>query len=48
MAGDYEGPPEYNSGRMYAGPGSTSLLASAAAWQALAAQLGRERQPIKR
>ena len=40
MAGDYEGPPEYNSGRMYAGPGSTSLLASAAAWQALAAQLG--------
>ena len=25
---------------MYAGPGSASLMASAAAWQALAAQLG--------
>ena len=33
-------PPEINSGRMYAGPGSGSLAASAAAWQALAAQLG--------
>lgn len=33
-------PPEINSGRIYAGPGSTSLAASAAAWQALAAQLG--------
>jgi PPE-repeat protein len=37
---DYEVPPEINSGRMYAGPGSSSLVASAAAWQALAAQLG--------
>src|SRR6516165_11459408 len=37
---DYEVPPEINSGRMYAGPGSSSLMASAAAWQALAAQLG--------
>ena len=33
-------PPEINSGRIYAGPGSASLAASAAAWQALAAQLG--------
>ena len=37
---DYEVPPEINSGRMYAGPGSASLMASGAAWQALAAQLG--------
>jgi PPE-repeat protein len=37
---DYEVPPEINSGRMYAGPGSSSLTASAAAWQSLAAQLG--------
>jgi PPE-repeat protein len=37
---DYEVPPEINSGRMYAGPGSSSLVASAASWQALAAQLG--------
>lgn len=37
---DYEVPPEINSGRMYAGPGSSSLVASAAAWQALAAELG--------
>jgi len=37
---DYEVPPEINSGRMYAGPGSSSLVASAAAWQALSAQLG--------
>jgi len=36
----YEVPPEINSGRMYAGPGSASLQASAAAWQALAAELG--------
>lgn len=36
----YEVPPEINSGRMYAGPGSSSLQASAAAWQGLAAQLG--------
>jgi PPE-repeat protein len=32
-------PPEINSARMYAGPGSGPLLASAAAWDALAAQL---------
>lgn len=37
---DYEVIPEINSGRMYAGLGSASLMASAAAWQALAAQLG--------
>jgi PPE-repeat protein len=33
-------PPEINSGRMWGGPGSASLAASAAAWQALAADLG--------
>jgi PPE-repeat protein len=33
-------PPEINSGRMYAGPGTGSLMASAAAWQALAVELG--------
>lgn len=33
-------PPEVNSGRMWGGPGSASLTASAAAWQALAADLG--------
>ena len=32
-------PPEVNSARMYAGPGSSPLLASAAAWDALAAEL---------
>lgn len=32
-------PPEINSARMYAGPGSGPLLAAAAAWDALAAQL---------
>ena len=32
-------PPEINSGRMYAGPGSGSMLAAAAAWDGLAAQL---------
>ena len=37
---DYELPPEINSGRMYTGLGSSSLMASAAAWQALSAQLG--------
>lgn len=33
-------PPEVNSGRMYAGPGSGALMAAAAAWQALAASYG--------
>jgi PPE-repeat protein len=32
-------PPETNSGRMYSGPGSGSMLAAAAAWDGLAAQL---------
>lgn len=32
-------PPEVNSARMYAGPGSGSLVAAASAWQAIASQL---------
>ena len=32
-------PPEINSGRMYAGPGSGPMLAAAAAWDKLAAEL---------
>ncbi|KZS81461.1 PPE family protein [Mycobacterium persicum] len=32
-------PPEINSGLMYAGPGSASMLAAAAAWDGLAAEL---------
>lgn len=32
-------PPEVNSGRMYAGPGPGPMLAAAAAWDGLAAQL---------
>lgn len=32
-------PPEINSGRMYAGPGSGSMLAAASAWDGLAAKL---------
>ncbi|MEB3030507.1 PPE family protein [[Mycobacterium] nativiensis] len=32
-------PPEINSGRMYSGPGSGPLLAAAAGWDALAAEL---------
>src|SRR6185312_12273224 len=32
-------PPEVNSGRMYAGPGSGPMLAAAAVWDGLAAQL---------
>lgn len=33
-------PPELNSARMYAGPGSAPMMASVAAWQSLAAELG--------
>ncbi|OBH58037.1 PPE family protein [Mycobacterium sp. E2479] len=33
-------PPEVNSGRMYAGPGSGSIMAAAAAWDGLGAELG--------
>ena len=32
-------PPEFNSGRMYTGPGSGSMLAAAAAWENLATEL---------
>ncbi|HEX5254275.1 MAG TPA: PPE family protein [Mycobacterium sp.] len=32
-------PPEFNSGRMYSGPGAGSLVAAAAAWQNLATEL---------
>ena len=32
-------PPEINSGRMYVGPGSAPMLAAAAAWDELAAEL---------
>jgi PPE-repeat protein len=32
-------PPEVNSGRMYAGPGSGPLIAAATAWQGLASEL---------
>ena len=32
-------PPEINSARMYAGPGSGPMLAAAAAWDGLAAEL---------
>ncbi|MCV7413362.1 PPE family protein [Mycobacterium florentinum] len=33
-------PPEINSGRMYAGPGSGPMMAAAAAWDGLGAELG--------
>jgi PPE-repeat protein len=33
-------PPEINSGLMYTGPGAGTMLAAAAAWQGLAAELG--------
>jgi len=32
-------PPEINSARMYSGPGSTPMLAAAAAWNAMAAEM---------
>src|SRR5581483_3665046 len=32
-------PPEFNSGRMYSGPGSGSMRAAAAAWNGLATEL---------
>ena len=32
--------PEINSGRMYSGPGSGPMMAAAAAWDRLAAELG--------
>jgi PPE-repeat protein len=32
-------PPEFNSARMYAGPGSSSMMAAASAWNAVAAEL---------
>ena len=33
-------PPEINSSRIYAGPGSGPMLAAASAWDGLAAELG--------
>ena len=33
-------PPEINSGRMYAGPGSESMMVAATAWDELAAEFG--------
>ena len=36
-------PPEINSARMYAGPGSGPMLAAASAWDGLAAELGSRR-----
>jgi len=33
-------PPEINSGRLYAGPGSEPMMVAASAWDALAAELG--------
>ena len=33
-------PPEVNSSRIYAGPGSGPMLAAASAWDGLAAELG--------
>lgn len=33
-------PPEINSGRIYAGPGSEPMIVAATAWDELAAELG--------
>lgn len=42
MAMDYGAlPPEINSARMYSGPGSAPMLAAAAAWDSVAAELSR-------
>lgn len=41
-------PPEINSARMYAGPGSGPMLAAAAAWEGLAAAMHSARAPISR
>ena len=41
-------PPELNSGRMYAGPGAGPMLAAAAAWNALAAELSTAERPTAR
>ena len=35
-------PPEINSARMYAGPGSTPMLAAASAWDQVAAELDQD------
>ena len=32
-------PPEFNSARMYSGPGSASMMAAATAWNGLAARI---------
>ena len=37
-------PPEINSARMYNGPGMSSLLAAAASWDSLSAELGTTAQ----
>jgi PPE-repeat protein len=41
-------PPEINSGPMYTGPARGSMLAAAAAWNGLAADLHLRRPPISR
>ena len=39
-------PPEINSGRIYAGPGSAPLIAAATAWDALARELQTTTRPL--
>ena len=41
-------PPEINSALMYAGAGSGPLFVAAAAWDGLAAELGRRRRRLTR